>query len=88
MSRGGNKYFIYGLIMTLLLMFIFHSSVNGKLIFCKQCKAMRNGVKFNQQTTEMPGAPTNLANIIRAPSKCKADEVLDQRQKCRRLSSN
>lgn len=82
MSRGGNKYLIYGLIMTLLLMFIFHSSVNGKLIFCKQCKAMKNGV-----TTEMPGVPTNVANIIRAPSKCKADEVLDQRQKCRRLSS-
>lgn len=76
MPRSGNKCFIYGLIMTLALLFLLHSTVNGKLIFCKHCTTP------DQRTTE---ASTLSANIIRAPSKCKSDEVLDHRNKCRRL---
>lgn len=88
MSRSGNKYLIYGLVVTLQILFLLHSTVNGKkLIFCKHClsPSPRN-VAFDQQTTILPGDTTILtSNIIRAPSKCKPDEVLDHRGKCRRL---
>lgn len=81
MSRSGNKYLIYELIVTLLLLFVLNnSSVNGKkLIFCENCTIPRN-VALDQHTTTV-----NVGNIFRAPSKCKEDEVLDQRNRCRRL---
>lgn len=78
MSRSENKYLIYGLIMMTMLLLLLHSSVNGKLIFCKDCTAV------SHKTTK---DSTIAANIIRAPVKCKADEILDHRNKCRRLVS-
>lgn len=81
MSRSGNKCLIYGLMLTTIVLLFLHSSVNGKLIFCKYCKNPRH----LQQTTNSPEEKTDVANIIRAPSKCKPDEVLDRRNNCRRL---
>lgn len=77
MFRSGNKYLIYGLIMTMVLLLLNNSSVNGgRVIFA--CDRTKNC----ESTTIIP--PTDSANIFRAPAKCKPDEVLISGNKCRR----
>lgn len=87
MSRSGNKYLIYGLVTTLVaLLFLNNSYVNGgRVIFACRNNCVSTPNALDQTTTNIASDTTvDSANIFRAPTKCKADEVLVNGNKCRR----
>lgn len=72
------KYLAFGLIVVLVLCSL-QCSVDGKILFCKHCRAAR---EIGDQAN---GNNTHTSNVITAPSKCRAGMVL-VRNKCRKMA--
>jgi hypothetical protein len=84
MKSSGNKFFIFGLVLLLLLNYSV-DSVDGKLIFCGNCRPTRNAIFANPQPND---TTVKEGNILAAPNKCKPGLVLDKRNNCRKLVFN